>query len=99
MLIPSIQKLVEMIHLKGIKYVVISPGSRSAPLTLAVARHAKLSSFVIPDERSACFIALGIAQSTKNTVCIITTSGTASINLFPGISEAFFQKVPLLIIT
>ncbi len=99
MLIPSIQKLFKIIHLKGIKHVVISPGSRSAAITIAAARHRAITSFVIPDERSACFVALGIAQSTKNTVCMITTSGTAAINLFPGISEAFYQQVPLLIIT
>ena len=81
--------------------VILSPGSRSAPLTLAFARHpayrGKLR--VIPDERTAAFIGLGIAQATRRTVVLVCTSGTAGLNYAPAVAEAFFQQIPLLILT
>jgi 2-succinyl-5-enolpyruvyl-6-hydroxy-3-cyclohexene-1-carboxylate synthase len=78
---------------------VICPGSRSAPLTLAFSNHPGIKCFVIPDERSAAFIALGIAQSTKLPVALICTSGSAGYNFAPAVAEAFFQHVPLLVFT
>ncbi len=83
----------------GIENVIISPGSRSAPLTLAFVRHKNLNCKVIADERSAGFIALGIAQQTKKTVVLICTSGSAAYNYAPAIAEAYFQQIPLLIFT
>ncbi|GAB3989783.1 2-succinyl-5-enolpyruvyl-6-hydroxy-3-cyclohexene-1-carboxylic-acid synthase [Spirosoma daeguense] len=91
--------LAELLYQKGISDVIISPGSRSAPLTLAVARHPKLRVRAIADERSAGFIALGIAQQSKKTVALICTSGSAVYNLAPAVSEAFFQHVPLILLT
>ncbi|MDZ7607378.1 MAG: 2-succinyl-5-enolpyruvyl-6-hydroxy-3-cyclohexene-1-carboxylic-acid synthase [Cyclobacteriaceae bacterium] len=83
----------------GIRQAVICPGSRSALITIAFARHPEIATLVIPDERSAGFIALGLAQSSKRTVAVICTSGTAAANLYPAVIEAFYQEVPLLIIT
>ena len=84
---------------KGIKRAVLSPGSRCAPLTIAFARHPEIETFVIPDERSAAFIALGMALKTGVPTVLICTSGTASLNYYPAIAEAFYQHIPLLILT
>lgn len=99
MIIQSIINIAEICALHGIDQAVICPGSRSAPITLAFARHPKLKTFVIPDERSAGFIALGLAQSSNKPVALVCTSGTAVANLYPAIIEAFYQNVPLLILT
>lgn len=84
---------------KDIRHAVICPGSRSAPLTLAFARQAEITCIPVADERSAGFVALGIAQQTELPVVVICTSGTASLNLAPAIAEAYYQKVPLVILT
>ena len=83
----------------GIENVIISPGSRSAPLTLAFARHENLNCKVVADERSAAFVALGIAQQTGKPVVLICTSGSAAYNYAPAIAEAYFQQIPLLVLT
>jgi len=95
----SIGLLAEIFAKKGLKDIVISPGSRNAPIILAFAQHPKIKALSIVDERSAAFFALGIAQQTKRTVAIACTSGTAVLNYAPAIAEAFYQKIPLLILT
>ena len=84
---------------QGIREAILSPGSRNAPLTLAFTRHPGIRSRTISDERSAAFIALGMAQQLQEPVVLICTSGTASYNYAPAIAEAFFQQIPLLILT
>ena len=99
---PILQPIVdiaELLYQKGISDVVVSPGSRSAPLTLAVARHPHLRVRVMADERSAGFVALGMAQQSRKPVAVICTSGSAVYNLSPAVTEAFFQQVPLLLLT
>ncbi|MBC8153602.1 MAG: 2-succinyl-5-enolpyruvyl-6-hydroxy-3-cyclohexene-1-carboxylic-acid synthase [Bacteroidetes bacterium] len=98
-ILQPIVNLAELLHRKGIRHVVISPGSRSAPLTLAVARHPHLAARVVADERSAGFIALGLAQQTGQAVAIICTSGSAVYNLSPAVAEAYFQGIPLVLLT
>ena len=98
-ILQPIINIAEICAQKGIERVVISPGSRSAVLTLAFARHPQISVTVIADERSAGFVALGLAQSTGKTVAVVCTSGSAAYNLAPAVVEAFFQQVPLLIFT
>ena len=82
-----------------IDMAVISPGSRSAPLTLAFARHPDIRTKVVADERAAAFIALGIAQQQQKPVALICTSGSAAFNYAPAIAEAYFQQIPLLVLT
>ena len=94
-----VRDLVEVLAKKGVKHVVISPGSRNAPLTLSFSRHPNFTCYSIVDERSAAFFALGIAQQTKVPVVICCTSGSAALNYSPAISEAYYQKIPLLILT
>ena len=94
-----IVNLADLLYQKGITDVVVSPGSRSAPLTLAVARHPELRVRVMADERSAGFVALGIAGQSGKPVAVICTSGSAVYNLAPAVAEAFFGQVPLLLLT
>ena len=96
-ILQPIANIAELLYQKGITNVVISPGSRSAPLTMAVARHPKLKTRVVADERSAGFVALGMAMQSRRTVAVICTSGSAVYNLAPAVAEAFFQEVPLLL--
>ena len=96
---PHIRNLVEICAAKGIEQVIISPGSRNAPLVISFNEHGKFNCLSIPDERVAGFFAMGIAQQTRKPVIITCTSGTASLNFAPAIAEAFYQKIPLLILT
>lgn len=100
--LPSLQavhNIPEICARHHIKYAVISPGSRSAPLTIAFARHPLIECTVAGDERSAAFIALGMAIQSGSPVVLICTSGSAVLNYYPAIAEAYYQKVPLLILT
>src|SRR5690625_3324116 len=83
----------------GVTDVVISPGSRSTPLALPVAENKNLKEWVIIDERSAAFFALGMAKKTKRPVAILCSSGTAAANYFPAIIEAYYSRVPLVVLT
>lgn len=83
----------------GVKYACISPGSRSTPLTFAIASEKKIKSFPVVDERTSGFLALGIAKATNSPVVIVTTSGTATAELYPAIIEAYQSRVPLIICT
>ncbi len=96
---PHIRNLVEICAQKGIEQVIISPGSRNAPLVISFGEHGNFDCISIPDERVAGFFAMGIAQQTRKPVIITCTSGTASLNFAPAIAEAFYQKIPLLILT
>lgn len=95
----SIFNIAEICARKEVTNVVISPGSRSAPLTLAFARHPDIKTKTISDERSAAFIAIGIAQQTKQTTALVCTSGSAAYNYAPAVAEAYYQQIPLLIFT
>lgn len=94
-----IYNIAEICAQKGVKHVVLCPGSRCAPLTLAFNRQGSFSIKVMSDERSAAFVALGIAQESKRTVILICTSGSALYNFAPAVSEAHFAGVPLLILS
>ncbi|MBL3655314.1 2-succinyl-5-enolpyruvyl-6-hydroxy-3-cyclohexene-1-carboxylic-acid synthase [Fulvivirga sediminis] len=83
----------------GVTEAILSPGSRSAPLTVAFARHKSIRCRTITDERSAAFIGMGIAQKTKRPTVLVCTSGSAAYNYAPAIAEAYFQQIPLLVIT
>jgi 2-succinyl-5-enolpyruvyl-6-hydroxy-3-cyclohexene-1-carboxylate synthase len=99
LIIQPILDLVAICAKKGIEQAILSPGSRCAPLTLAFARHPDIHARTISDERSAAFIALGMAQQLNQPVVLVCTSGSAALNYYPAVAEAFFQQVPLLILT
>jgi 2-succinyl-5-enolpyruvyl-6-hydroxy-3-cyclohexene-1-carboxylate synthase len=95
----SVSAIAEILYNKGVKNIIISPGSRSAPLTLAIVRHPDIRTFVILDERSAGYIALGMAQELNQPVGMVCTSGTAAINFHPAVAEAFYLQIPLIVLT
>ncbi|MEJ8756984.1 2-succinyl-5-enolpyruvyl-6-hydroxy-3-cyclohexene-1-carboxylic-acid synthase [Pontibacter sp. H259] len=99
MILQPVVNIAEICARKGVENVVLSPGSRCAPLTIAFARHPKLNVKTVSDERAAAFIALGMALTTGKPTVLICTSGTAALNYAPAVAEAFFQQVPLLILT
>jgi 2-succinyl-5-enolpyruvyl-6-hydroxy-3-cyclohexene-1-carboxylate synthase len=97
-----IQPIIDLVSLcakKGIKNAILSPGSRCAPISLAFARHPEIRTRTISDERSAAFIALGMAQQLEKAVVLVCTSGSAAYNYAPAIAEAYFQQIPLVVIT
>jgi 2-succinyl-5-enolpyruvyl-6-hydroxy-3-cyclohexene-1-carboxylate synthase len=83
----------------GVRYAVLAPGSRSGPLAMAVAERNELRTFVITDERSAAFFALGIARYYESPPLLVCTSGTAAANFAPAVAEAAIAEVPLLVAT
>jgi 2-succinyl-5-enolpyruvyl-6-hydroxy-3-cyclohexene-1-carboxylate synthase len=83
----------------GLRHAVLSPGSRSTPLALALWRQPEVEATVIVDERSAAFFALGAAQASGTPVAILCTSGTAAANYHPAVCEADHAAVPLLVLT
>ncbi len=99
MVLQPVVNIAEICAQKGIENVVLSPGSRCAPLTIAFARHPKLNVRTVSDERAAAFIGLGMALTTGKPTVLICTSGTAALNYAPAVAEAFFQQIPLLILT
>src|SRR3954468_2174493 len=91
--------LVEELARCGVRHAVLSPGSRSTPLAVALGRQPAIDLSVIVDERSAAFFALGAAQATRTPVAILCTSGTAAANLHPAVCEADESGVPLVVLT
>lgn len=95
----SIQILGHILEQYGIGNAVISPGSRNAPLAIHFSEMEKMQCFSIVDERSAGFVALGMAKSLGQPVALSCTSGSAVVNYYPAVVEAFYSNVPLLILT
>ncbi len=83
----------------SIEHVVISPGSRNAPLTIGFLNHPSIKTYSIVDERCAAFVALGMAQQLKQPVAIVCTSGSALLNYYPAVAEAFYSDIPLVVIS
>ncbi|MEC4005649.1 2-succinyl-5-enolpyruvyl-6-hydroxy-3-cyclohexene-1-carboxylic-acid synthase [Flavobacterium sp. SUN052] len=97
--IPLAQSIIEICRLKGIQNIVISPGSRNAPLTIGFASHPDFTCYSVADERSAAFFALGIAQQIKKPVAVVCTSGSALLNYYPAFAEAFYSEIPFIVIS
>lgn len=97
--IPLAQNVVELCRAKNITDVVISPGSRNAPLTISFANNADFTAYSIVDERCAAFFALGMAQRLQKPVALCCTSGSALLNYYPAIAEAFYSDIPLVVIS
>ncbi|GGG47814.1 2-succinyl-5-enolpyruvyl-6-hydroxy-3-cyclohexene-1-carboxylic-acid synthase [Hymenobacter glacieicola] len=95
----AVHNIPEICAQLGITDVVLSPGSRCAPLTIAFARHPAITVRTVPDERVAAFIGLGLAQAQRRAVALVCTSGTAGLNYAPAVAEAYFQQIPLVVFT
>ena len=97
--IPVAQSIVALCVAKNIKHVVISPGSRNAPLTIGFTHHPEVNSYSVVDERCAAFFALGMAQQLGEPVALVCSSGSALLNYYPAISEAYYSDIPLVVIS
>ncbi len=97
--IQTLTDCVEICARHGIEHVILCPGSRNAALIIAFEQHPNIQCFSISDERAAAFIAVGMSMESKKTTAIVCTSGTAALNFTPAIAEAFFQEIPLLVLT
>jgi 2-succinyl-5-enolpyruvyl-6-hydroxy-3-cyclohexene-1-carboxylate synthase len=95
----AVQHFVAICIAQGLKNVVISPGSRNAPLIIAFEENPEITCTVIHDERSAGFYALGMAQQLNAPVAVVCTSGSAVLNYYPAVAEAYYQCVPLVVIS
>ncbi|MEZ7171083.1 2-succinyl-5-enolpyruvyl-6-hydroxy-3-cyclohexene-1-carboxylic-acid synthase [Sporosarcina sp. OR05] len=92
-------RLTQTLMQAGVKSVVISPGSRSTPLAYAFAANEHIQTFMQVDERSAGYFALGLAKATGNPVVLLCTSGTAASNYHPAVTEAYYARIPLIVMT
>ncbi len=90
---------VKRLEMLGVKDVCVSPGSRNTPLTLAFAKSRKIKQHLIIDERISGFFAMGLAKQSKTPVVVVTTSGTATAELYPAIVESYLTRIPLIICT
>lgn len=97
--IPLAQSILQIFLAKGIQTIVISPGSRNAPLTIGFASHPDFTCYSIADERCAAFFAMGIAQQTQKPVAVVCTSGSALLNYYPAFAEAFYSQIPLIVLS
>ncbi|HJS00359.1 MAG TPA: 2-succinyl-5-enolpyruvyl-6-hydroxy-3-cyclohexene-1-carboxylic-acid synthase [Flavobacterium sp.] len=97
--IPLAQSIIQICLAKGITDIVISPGSRNAPLTIGFASNPDFKCYSIADERCAAFFALGIAQQIQRPVAVVCTSGSALLNYYPAVAEAFYSQIPLIVIS
>ena len=97
--IPLAQSIIQICLAKGIKNIVISPGSRNAPLTIGFVNNTEFNCYSIADERCAAFFAVGIAQQTQKPVVVVCTSGSALLNYYPAFAEAFYSQIPLIVIS
>ncbi len=93
------QTLIQLCLDKHIEHIVISPGSRNAPLTIGFGAHDDFKCFSVVDERCAAFFALGMAQQLNKPVAVVCTSGSALLNYYPAVSEAFYSDIPLVVIS
>jgi 2-succinyl-5-enolpyruvyl-6-hydroxy-3-cyclohexene-1-carboxylate synthase len=91
--------LVQTLFRLGVRRAVVAPGSRSAPLAFAFARHPGIEAIPVLDERSAAFFALGLAKESGAPVALACTSGTATANFLPAVVEAWHSGVPLIVLT
>lgn len=97
--IPLAQTVIQLCKAKNIKHIIISPGSRSAPLTIGFTHDNFFECYSIVDERCAAFFAMGIAQKLKTPTALVCTSGSALLNYYPAIAEAFYSNIPLVVLS
>jgi len=97
--IPLAQTVIKLCKAKSIEHIIISPGSRNAPLTIGFSSDSYFNCYSIVDERCAAFFALGIAQQTQKPVALVCTSGSALLNYYPAIAEAFYSNIPLVVLS
>lgn len=95
----NVQLLAEVLKSFGIEHIVLSPGSRNGALATHFSHHPYFKTYSIVDERSAGFVGLGMAQQIQKPVVLCCTSGSALANYYPAVTEAFYQNIPLIILS
>lgn len=95
----NVQLLAEVFKSFGIEHIVLSPGSRNGALATHFSHHSHFKTYSIVDERSAGFVALGMAQQLRKPVVLCCTSGSALANYYPAVTEAFYQNIPLIVLS
>lgn len=97
--IPLAQTITQLCLDKDINHIVICPGSRNAPLTISFTENENFTCYSIVDERCAAFFAMGLAQQLQHPVAVVCTSGSALLNFYPAVAEAFYSDIPLVVIS
>ncbi len=97
--IPLAQSIIEIFKAKGLNEIVISPGSRNAPLIIGFVNNPNFKCYSIADERCAAFFAIGLAQQLRKPVVLVCTSGSALLNYYPAFVEAFYSQIPLIVLS
>lgn len=92
-------ELLNLLESNQVKDIVLSPGSRNTPLIIAAEVRESFMKYIVADERDAAFIALGMSMVSKKPVALCCTSGTALYNYAPGIAEAYYQKIPIIVVS
>ena len=95
----NILQLVALLEAHGITKVVLCPGSRNTPIVHTLSNHPNFTCYAVTDERSAGYFAIGLALNGGKPAAVCCTSGTALLNLHPAVAEAFYQNVPLVVIS
>jgi len=95
----NVQLIAEVLSAFDIEHIVLSPGSRNGSLATHFSHHHKFKTYSIVDERSAGFVALGMAQQLRKPVVVCCTSGSALVNYYPAVTEAFYQNIPLIVLS
>lgn len=93
------RELLDVLMAQGVTTIVLSPGSRNTPLLIGASAREDLHKYMINDERTAAFIALGISLASHKPVALACTSGTALYNYAPAVAEAYYQRMPLIVIS
>ncbi|WP_438969173.1 2-succinyl-5-enolpyruvyl-6-hydroxy-3-cyclohexene-1-carboxylic-acid synthase [Nonlabens sp.] len=93
------QQIILLFKKRGVKNIVISPGSRNAPLTIGFSENSYFNCYSIVDERCAAHVALGIAQQLQEPVAVLCTSGSALLNYYPAVTEAYYSEIPLIVLS
>src|SRR5260370_6529800 len=90
---------VDELAAQGVEYACVSPGSRSAPIAMALQRHPRIKVIVHIDERSGSFFGLGLGKATGKPAALLCTSGTAAAEVHPPVIHASYSRTPLIVIT
>ena len=93
------QQIIQLFKKRGISNIIISPGSRNAPLTISFTQDSFFKCFSIVDERCAGHFALGIAQQLQQPTVLVCTSGSALLNYYPAVAEAYYSEIPLIVLS
>ncbi len=102
MLVPEnklAQSIIQQLLSQNITVVVIAPGSRNAPLTIGFTSNEQFTCYSIADERCAAFFAMGLSLKLGKPVAVVCTSGSAVLNFYPAVAEAYYSRIPLIVIS